>query len=328
MISQELAEVRFSVLVPVYNRRNYVRDAVESVLVQTFHDYELIAVDDGSTDGSIEVLKSYGNRIELIEQQNQGPEIARNRAAALARGEYLVFLDSDDFFSPFALATLDYVIRKCDSPPLVLASVLFFKNGEAPQTPLSRSVQVLKFKDYLSRTRTLGDARMTANITDSIVVRKSVFEEVGGMRNSSPQTFHAEDAHLLLKLGNYSPCIVINEPCTTAYRQHEENSTRHLRLIADGTMRLVHSEHRGEYGSGNKVGRYALIGARAAHWAWHCWRVGERKLALQLLYGSAPMVLVAILNKWLRRFRGLPEFIVLPDQCEPSQASKARAASG
>jgi glycosyltransferase involved in cell wall biosynthesis len=313
-------KVRFSVLMPVYNRQKYVQQAVDSVLVQTFTDYELIAVDDGSTDGSLEVLKSYGNRIKVIEQRNQGPEIARNKAAALAHGEYIVFLDSDDFFFPFALATFDRVIRSFDSPPLVLGSVVFFQNGEAPETPVAPSVEVFKFKDYLSRTRPIGDSRKTANIMDSIVVRKSVFDEVGGMRNSSPQTFHVEDAHLLLKLGNYSPCIVINEPCTTAYRKHEGNSTRHLRLIADGIMRLAHSERQGEYAGGNVRGRYALIGGRAAQWAWRCWRAGQRKLTLQLLLGTTPMVLVAVLNKWLRHFGKPTGLIVLPAEPQPLQA--------
>src|SRR6202011_4953819 len=109
--------VRFSVLLPVYNRENYVRQAVDSVLNQTFKDFELLAVDDGSTDRSAEILKSYGSRLKLIQQRNQGPESARNAAAAVAQGEYLVYLDSDDFLLPFALEIYDKVIRGTDSPP-------------------------------------------------------------------------------------------------------------------------------------------------------------------------------------------------------------------
>src|ERR1700720_4926329 len=124
---------RFSVLMPVYNREKYVGQAIDSVLAQTFKDYEIFAIDDGSTDLSAAVLVSYGTRIKLLQQPNQGPEVARNKAAALAHGEYLVFLDSDDFFFPFALATIDRVIRCFDSPPLVLGSVVFFQNGEAPE---------------------------------------------------------------------------------------------------------------------------------------------------------------------------------------------------
>src|SRR6202011_910217 len=104
-------KMRFSILMPVYNHQNYVGRAIDSVLAQTFKDYELFAVDDGSTDLSAAVLASYGTSIKLLQQSNQGPEVARNKAAALAQGEYIVFLDSDDFFFPFALETFDQMIK-------------------------------------------------------------------------------------------------------------------------------------------------------------------------------------------------------------------------
>src|ERR1700694_305757 len=94
-------KVRFSILMPVYNREKYVRQAVESILSQTFTNFEVFAIDDGSTDGSAEILKSFGNRIKLIQQYNQGPEVARNAGAALAQGEYLAFLDSGDLRSHY-----------------------------------------------------------------------------------------------------------------------------------------------------------------------------------------------------------------------------------
>src|ERR1700730_13780136 len=110
--------VRFSILLAVYNRENYVRQAVDSVLNQTFRDFELFAVDEGSTDNSAEILKSYGTKLKLIQQRNQGPESARNAAAAVAQGEYLVYLDSDDFLLPFALEIYDKVILATYFPPL------------------------------------------------------------------------------------------------------------------------------------------------------------------------------------------------------------------
>src|ERR1700730_7203857 len=135
--------VRFSVLLRVYNRENYVRQAVDSVLNQTFTNFELLAIDDGSTDRSAEILESYGKKLKLIQQRNRGPEIARNTAAALAQGEYLVYLDSDDFFLPFAGEALDKVIRATDSPPLLLGSISFFRDGESPpQTPPPDSIEI------------------------------------------------------------------------------------------------------------------------------------------------------------------------------------------
>src|SRR5579862_2203552 len=124
--------VRFSVLVPTYNRAEHVRQTIESVLGQSFADYELFVIDDGSTDGTAQLLASYGNRIRVLRQANQGPEVARNHAAALAGGDYLVLLDSDDLLMPCALATYDQVIRALDSPPLVIGSMKYFQDGQTP----------------------------------------------------------------------------------------------------------------------------------------------------------------------------------------------------
>jgi hypothetical protein len=135
----------------------------------------------------------------------------------------------------------------------------------------------------------------------SIIVQKCVYDEVGGLRNSTAQTFHVEYTHLLLKLGGYGPCIFINEPATYAYRQHADNSTENTKNIADGILRLADSERRGEYLGGRKIDRYAIIGGRAAHWSYrYCWRRGHKKIALQLLVPTADMVIVALWTKFLK----------------------------
>jgi glycosyltransferase involved in cell wall biosynthesis len=111
--------VRFRILIPVFNREKHLQQGIDSVLAQTFKNFEILAIDDGSTDGSADRLPSYGGKIKFLQQSNQGSEVARNCAAALARGEYLAFLDSDDFFFPFALATFDAVTRRFEAPPFI-----------------------------------------------------------------------------------------------------------------------------------------------------------------------------------------------------------------
>ncbi len=93
---------RVSVIVPVYNTENYLADCLNSLLKQTLKEIEIICVDDGSTDNSLSILKKYSkmdNRIIVLKQENKGGGMARNFGMSIAKGEYLLFLDSDDFFN-------------------------------------------------------------------------------------------------------------------------------------------------------------------------------------------------------------------------------------
>ena len=92
-----------TVIIPVYNTAEYVCEAIDSVLAQTLPDIEVIAVDDGSTDGSAALLQSYGDRITVITKANGGQAAARNDALAVAHGDYICFLDSDDTLQPNTL---------------------------------------------------------------------------------------------------------------------------------------------------------------------------------------------------------------------------------
>jgi glycosyltransferase involved in cell wall biosynthesis len=91
---------KVSVIIPVYNAEKFLSETIESVIAQTYPDWEIIAVDDGSTDRSLEILRKYEQRlpskIHVITQRNSGVSIARNNAIAIAKGEYIAFLDHDD----------------------------------------------------------------------------------------------------------------------------------------------------------------------------------------------------------------------------------------
>jgi glycosyltransferase involved in cell wall biosynthesis len=93
-----------SVIIPAYNYADYTVQAVDSVLAQTFKDFELIVVDDGSTDGTGEALKRFGDRIKYVYKQNGGVSSARNLGVRLAKGKYIAFLDCDDLWLPNKLA--------------------------------------------------------------------------------------------------------------------------------------------------------------------------------------------------------------------------------
>lgn len=107
--------MRFSVIIPVYNVESFLERCIESVLSQDYEDYEIIAVDDGSKDSSLEILKSYErktNKIHIISQENKGLGGARNTGIVCAKGDYLVFLDSDDYIKTDMLSSLNSVLIK------------------------------------------------------------------------------------------------------------------------------------------------------------------------------------------------------------------------
>lgn len=99
----------FSIIIPVYNTEKYLKQCLQSVLQQTCQDYEIILIDDGSTDKSGTLCDEYAkiDKVTCVHQKNQGLSAARNTGVAVSRGEYLLFLDSDDYLlSPSALEIL------------------------------------------------------------------------------------------------------------------------------------------------------------------------------------------------------------------------------
>jgi glycosyltransferase involved in cell wall biosynthesis len=108
-----------SVLMPAHNCVRFVAQAVDSVLSQDYQPLELIVVDDGSTDGTAELLAGYGDRVRLLRQTNRGPAAARNRALSVARGDLVAFIDGDDVWLPGKLSAQVAYLRAYPAPKLV-----------------------------------------------------------------------------------------------------------------------------------------------------------------------------------------------------------------
>ncbi len=113
----QTGHISVSVVMPIYNAADYLRPALDSVISQTLRDVEIICVDDGSTDHSLAILKEYQKRdprVRIVTETNAGPAKARNNGLRRARGEYLSFLDADDFFEPAMLETLYRTAKEKD----------------------------------------------------------------------------------------------------------------------------------------------------------------------------------------------------------------------
>ncbi len=293
-----IVPMRFSVLIPVYNGEKYLAQTLDSVLAQTFTDFEVLVVDDGSDDRTLEILESYGSRIRTFRVPHGGPELARNRALAYTCGEYLAFLDADDLFYPHTLATYDALIRE-HNPPMMIGSRAVF-SGNEPMPPCNaQPVTVFVRQDFLQKRIDMGTSM------SMIVIRRSAFEEIGGTRNCSPESWHLNDFHLFLKAATLSPCVVVRSPATVAYRYHDANCHRNAEAMVNSILSLIVLEKRGEFpgGEARRKERYFWIGNVAWHWLRRLVASGQWKLAARLCLHGAPMLSLAISKKVRARIR-------------------------
>lgn len=165
---------RFSVIMPVHNARPFLADAVASVLRQTIEDWELILVDDGSEDGSMASIADVrDSRLRTITQANQGAGPARNRAAGLARGAWLAFLDADDVWFDDHLAELDRVLRTHPRAALIGTAWTLFQNAPAQGARVKGEVREI---DYFAAVGASGGVIRTS----SIGLRRDAWQALGG----------------------------------------------------------------------------------------------------------------------------------------------------
>lgn len=144
-----------SVIVPVYNVEDYLRCCVDSILSQSFSDFELILVDDGSNDRSGQICEEYtvsDTRIKVFHQKNKGQSAARNRAICEASGDYVCFVDADDFLHPKALECL-FKLVKCGTNCIASCGV---EEGEFNTQPQHQLVNVEEFKGIWHSTDEVG----------------------------------------------------------------------------------------------------------------------------------------------------------------------------
>lgn len=286
----------FSVIIPTYNRLSYLKLTLDSVWRQTLTDYEIIVVDDGSTDDTAAYLSEISERVTVIRQPNRGPGPARNKGAENARGEYLAFLDSDDVWFPWTLETVAKLIAEYDRPALVSAKLISFKDP-AELEPMKPSTTVAEvFSDYLSSSE--HDCFVGAGMT---FVRRDQFLKIGGFID---RQMNLEDHDLILRLGTAAGFVRIVEPLTLGWRRHDNSLTEHSMRSFQGCRHLIETEQRGLYPGGKerRGARRRIITRHVRPWALTYARTGAWPLAWSL-YSST-----FIWNLTLYRWRFLMGF--------------------
>lgn len=201
---------KVSVIIPNYNYGRFLKPSIQSVLDQTMKPHEIIVVDDGSTDNSMEMIRSFGESITAIKQDNAGVAAARNKGAEIATGEFLAFLDADDYWHPEKLAKQ---MLKFSSDPDVgfvhCGSCYVDENG-------------VPIKDYV-----VGGEGWIANellkfqpvvIANTLIVKRSLFSEIGGF-DMNRDLHPSEDWDLCYRLSRICKLGFVHE-ALLYYRQH------------------------------------------------------------------------------------------------------------
>lgn len=289
-------DITFSVIVTFYNQREFVADALDSILAQSGEDIEVVAVDDGSDDGTADVLRDYEAAVKVVvHERNEGASSARNSGAAMATGDYLLFLDGDDAFMPWAFDVYRTIVR-ARRPVLIFGALLWFE-GPLPATPDEpASVRLIEYPDYFRKDRSLG-AWAGGTAIDS-----RAFREAGGW---DPKVAVCEDYDLVWRLGLSGPVVYAIEPATALHRAHGGQTTQQHARMLDGIEHLVALERSGRYpGRGLRaLDRKACVGGCVLFWCVKL-RPHARRRTTKLLLRSWPLVVAAIAVRLRARIQG------------------------
>ena len=214
--------VKVSVIIPAYNGDRFIGEAIAGILAQTYTDYEIIVVDDGSTDNTKQVVQQYGDCIRYFSQANQGVASSRNLGLSKARGEYIAFLDQDDVFLPHKLADQVAILEKDFSVGIVNSGWQIvdgdgkFKAAVQPwlQIPQLNLKELIIWKPVF-----LG----------AMLFRRSWLQRTSGFDTTLEQT---PDVDLVLRLAALGCTAVWVKQTTVKYRQHEANASKNTLLQA------------------------------------------------------------------------------------------------
>jgi len=206
-----------SVIIPTYNRWPMVGEAVESVLAQSFRDFELIVVDDGSSDGSAERITALGGDTRIIVRSRCGVSAARNYVASVARGRYLAFLDSDDLWLAEKLAVQTAFMMEHSEMQICQTEEIWLRRGKR----VNPKAKHRKPSGNIFR----ASLELCLVSPSAVMLTKDLFDEVGGFDESLPV---CEDYDLWLRVAVNHPIPLIDAPLVIKRGGHPDQLSHSL----------------------------------------------------------------------------------------------------
>ena len=264
--------MKFSVIIPLYNKAPYIRKALESVLAQTYADYELIILDDGSTDGSAEIaeaiLQDPASRLialsphRLIRQANSGVSAARNNGVAQASGDYLAFLDADDWWKPTYLERMAQLIEDYPEAGLYACNYVYYKPGK---THVALNIPT----GYINYPKAYYESGAMPVTSITAIMPGTIFDEMGGFPVGIKL---GEDFLLWAKTAMHYPVVFLNEPlayynndvpvnlrATRNLHAPEHHMLFRLELLGDKAIRQSGDEAKGIENSDADTNAYSQL---------------------------------------------------------------------
>lgn len=211
-----------SIIIPVYNGEQYLAEAIDSVLAQTYRSIEIIVVDDGSTDKSTNIAKSF-KEVRYYHQTNQGVSVARNVGLASARGEFIAFLDADDIWTPNKLfIQVNYLLKHTHVCYTITNQRFIIEPGTS--VPDFFNKELLK-KDH------------PGFVPSSLIARKVVFEQIGGFDKTYVN--FSEDIEWFTRAKDAGMPMVIHKETLLHRRMHKSNISMHRRMNYPQLLRTL-----------------------------------------------------------------------------------------